>query len=160
MRSKDKRLEDIRENRRKFRAFRKGVKANFPTKSPRLERDANLLEAQYSEESAKDLAKDLESANPNFDIPLIESYKLAALNYYQAGIYSVFISDPLNAFKCFKKSARNYRAFAELVKQEPIYGLIIQEANVSEDKARLARHEAAYRRARLKGLSLGCLGRK
>ena len=172
MRSKDKRLQSIRENRIDFRLFRRSIKTNFPTSSPRFERNANLIEAQYHEESARDLeskAKTYKSKyesqeNNNsldfFNTLIKESYKLAALGYYQAGIYSVFISDPLTAFKCFKKSAKNYRILAELVKEEPLYGLMLQETNVSKDKAKFVRHEAAYRLARLKGISLGLLGKK
>lgn len=169
MKSKDKRLQEIRENRRNFSSFRRSIKENFQTKSPRFERDASLLEAEFNEESALDLEHkkyqtSLASENHELldflDTPTRESYSQAAISYYQAGIYSVYISDPLTAFRCFKRSARNYRALAELSKPELIYGLMIQEANVAEDKARIVRHEAAFRRARLLGLSLGCLGRK
>lgn len=145
MKSKDKRLHEIARNRRNFKSLQRCIKSSFPSKYPRFERNTRLFEAEYSE----GLAKDLESEKIiDFAVPIRESYKLAAINHYQAGIYSVFISDPFTAFKCFKKSEKNYRALAELVKEEPIYGLMIQEANVCKDKAKCARHEAAYRRAR------------
>ena len=167
MRTKQKRPQEIAQNRRSFRLFRNSVLESFPVSDAKFIRDANLYEAEYGEINAKELEEEKSSeelfnksqAN-SWDNPIKTEYRNTAVSYYKAGIYSVVLSEPESAFQCFRKCVENYNHFAELVKGQPIYEFVIRESKIVKANSIIARHEAAYRRARLLRFSFGFLGKK
>jgi len=191
--SKTKRLEEIAENKRNFRFFRRSIKGTFSRSNPRFERDSKLYEAECSEKEARNLEAEKNSCqdkNPaqagSFNTPLKAAYRNAAVCYQQAGAYSILLSGnvspsgPKKALKCFKHSSMCYAALAQIVREESeltaeennaanvlnglpneqpfsIYTHLMHESVITKKHAEIARHEAAYRRARNLVVTLGTL---
>ncbi|MFA5259153.1 MAG: hypothetical protein WC979_06600 [Candidatus Pacearchaeota archaeon] len=181
--SKTKRLEEIAENKRSFRFFKKSIRATFPLTNPAFERDSKLYEAECSEKEAKDLETTKKLGQDNepayldsLNIPMKNAYRNAAICYQQAGAYFVLLSGkvsssgPKKALKCFKHSSMCYAALARIVKEESellaeqnkekpfsIYNHLMHESVITKRHATIAKHEAAYRRARNLVISLGTL---
>lgn len=154
--SKQKRLQEIAQYRQDFRSLRRSIKEFFPASNARNRVKSSAHEAQEYEKSAQEF----EISDPNQEL-VTESYAQAALNYHDAGVYSVLLSDPKSAWLFFKDASRCYTRLAELIHDEPLslHPHIAQDALISKNYATIARHEAACRRARRLLLTFGLCDR-